>query len=150
MKTSDFKRDDWLVIGLALVLAIDLIALPWLSFSFGPISATAAATSAPDGFLGILAFLLALAVGADLVIERASPQTTLPNIGGSRTTTRWWLTVVAAVLVALKFLFHIHFSYFGFGFYAAVVVSVALVFATLRLSQDREILATTTTTSTIP
>ncbi len=140
MKTSDFKRDDWLVIGLALVLAIDLIALPWLSFSFGPISATAAATSAPDGFLGILAFLLALAVGADLVIERASPQTTLPNIGGSRTTTRWWLTVVAAVLVALKFLFHIHFSYFGFGFYLAVILTAGLLFATWKLSKDQAVL----------
>jgi hypothetical protein len=140
MKTSDFKRDDWLVIGLALVLAIDLIALPWLSFSFGPISATAAATSAPDGFLGILAFLLALAVGLDLVIERASPQTTLPNIGGSRTTTRWWLTVAAAVLVALKFLFHIHFSYFGFGFYLAVVLTAGLVFATWKLSKGQSVM----------
>jgi len=140
MKTSDFKRDDWLVIGLALVLAIDLIALPWLSISFGPISATAAATSAPDGFLGILAFLLALAVGLDLVVERASPQTTLPNIGGSRTTTRWWLTVAAAVLVALKFLFHIHFSYFGFGFYLAVILTAGLLFTTWKLSKDQSVL----------
>jgi hypothetical protein len=140
MKTSDFKRDDWIVIGLALVLAIDLIALPWLSYSFGPISATAAATSAPDGFLGILAFLLALAVGLDLVVERASPQTTLPNIGGSRTTTRWWLTVAAAVLVALKFLFHIHFSYFGFGFYLAVILTAGLLFATWKLSKGQSVM----------
>jgi hypothetical protein len=144
MKTSDFKRDDWLVIGLALVLAIDLIALPWFSYSFGPVTATAAATSAPDGFLGILAFLLALAVGADLVIERSSPQTTLPNIGGSRTVTRWWLTVAAAVLLALKFVFHIHFSYFGFGFWLAVILAAALLYATWRLSKDQAVMPSST------
>jgi hypothetical protein len=143
MNTSDFKRDDWLVIGLALVLVIDLIALPWFSYSFGPYSISAAATSGPDGFLGILAFLLALAVGADLVIERVAPQTTLPNIGGSRTVTRWWLTVAATVLVALKFLFHIHFNYFGFGFYLAVILAAGLLYTTWQLSKDKAVLPST-------
>src|ERR1700722_2045616 len=104
MKTSDFKRDDWLVIGIALLLAIDLIALPWFSVGSGLYSVSVAATSGPDGIFGILAFLLVLVVGAYLVIERASPQTALPNIGGSRTLTRWWLTVAAAVFVVLKFI----------------------------------------------
>ncbi len=34
--------------------------------------------------------------------------------------------------MALKFLFHIHFSLFGFGFWAAVVLTAALVFLTVR------------------
>jgi predicted Abi (CAAX) family protease len=142
MKTSDFKRDDWLVIGLAVVLAIDLIVLPWFSFSIGPYSSSEAATSAPDGFLGVLAFLLALAVAVDLVVERSAPQTTLPNIGGSRTMTRWWLTVAAAVLLVLLFLFHIHFNYFGFGFYLAVILTAGLVFVTRKLSKDQPVMPT--------
>jgi hypothetical protein len=150
MRSDALSRDDWIVGGLSLLLVIDLLFLPWYSVSFFGHTATASATSAPDGWAGVLAMLAALAVLADLLIERLAPQTTLPNLGGSRTATRRWLAVIAAAFLALKFVLHIHFSWFGFGFYVAVVFTAALVFATLRLSQDREILATTTTTTTIP
>lgn len=122
--------------GLSLLLAIDLLFLPW--FSYYIYSATA--TDAPDGWAGILAVLAALAIIGDLLVERLSPQTTVPNFGGSRTATRFRIAVIAAVFVVLKFIFNIHFSLFGFGFWAAVVLTVALVFVTFRLSQDRPIL----------
>ena len=63
------------------------------------------------------------------VSHRAPP---VPNIGGSRTQTRWVLALVAAGGVALKFVLHIHFSFFGFAFYAAVVLCVALVLVARR------------------
>jgi hypothetical protein len=130
------SRDDLIVGGLALLLVIDLLFLPW--FSYGPFSLSA--TDAPDGWAGILAVLAAIAVLADLLIERLSPQTTLPNFGGSRTTTRLYLAIGAAVFVALKFVFNIHFSLFGFGFWAGIVLTALLCVATLRASQDRAIL----------
>jgi hypothetical protein len=142
MRSDALSRDDWIVGGLALLLAIDLLFLPWFSFSYGVISFTTTATGSLDGWTAVLAMFASIAVLADLLIERLSPQTTLPNIGGSRTATRRWLAVVAAAFVALKFVLHIHFSYFSIGFYAGVVLAAALVFATMRLSQDREILAT--------
>ncbi len=107
-------------------------------------SYTLTATDSPDGWAGILAVLASLAIVADLLVERLSPQTTLPNFGGSRTATRFRLAVIAAVFVALKFVFNIHFSLFGFGFWVAVVLTVALVFVTLRLSQDRPVLNVST------
>jgi hypothetical protein len=146
MRFDALSRNDWIVGGLALLLAIDLLFLPWFSFSFGPISVTTTATGSLDGWTAILAMLAALALLADVLIERLSPQTTLPNLGGSRTATRFRLAVIAAAFVALKFILHIHFSYFAFGFYVAVVICAALVYATMRLSQDREILHTTTAT----
>lgn len=136
MKFDSVSRDDWILAGLALLLVIALLVLPWfsISFSVGPISASATltATDAPDGWLGILAVLSALALIADLGIERLSPGTALPNIGGSRTQTRFVLACVTALFVGLKFLFHIHFSYFGFGFYVAVVLTAALVWAAFQ------------------
>jgi hypothetical protein len=125
---ENVTRDDWIVGGLALVLAIFLLVLPWFDLSVGPFSATLTATDGPDGWLGILAVLAALAVVADLAIERLSPQTQLPAIGDSRTNTRFILAVVAAGFVALKFLFHIHFDLFGWGFYVNVIITVALVY----------------------
>jgi len=146
MRFDALSRNDWIVGGLALLLAIDLLFLPWFSFSFGPISVTTTATGSLDGWTAILAVLVLLALLADVLIERLSPQTTLPNLGGSRTATRFRLAVIAAAFVALKFLLHIHFSDFGFGFYAAVVICAALVYATMRLSQDHDILPAATTT----
>jgi hypothetical protein len=137
MKLDQLSRNDWIVGGLALLLAIDLLFLPWFSISIFSLSAT----DGPDGWCGILAMLIALLIVADLLVERLSPQTALPNLGGSRTATRFRLAVVAAAFVALKFVLHIHFSLFGFGFWAGVVLTAALVFSTMRLSQDREIVA---------
>ena len=136
MNFSDVSRDDWILAGIALVLAIVLLFLPWFSVSVnvGPVSltATSTATDDPDGWLGVLAVLAALALIADLGVERLSPGTALPNIRGSRTETRFVLACVAAVFVALKFLFHIHFDAFGFGFWAAVVLTVALVYFAVK------------------
>jgi hypothetical protein len=148
MRTDALSRDDWIVGGLALLLAIDLLFLPWFSYSVGILSIshtyTLTGTDSPDGWAGILAVLASLAIVADVLVERLSPQTTLPNLGGSRTATRFRLALIAAVFVAIKFIFNIHFSLFGFGFWLALVLTVALVFVTLRLSQDRPVLSLST------
>ena len=142
MRFDALSRNDWIVGGLALLLAIDLLFLPWFSWSYLTFSFTASATSAPDGWAGILGMLASLAILADLLIERLSPQTTLPNLRGSRTATRFVLAAVAAGFVAIKFVLHIHFSLFGFGFWAGIVLAAALLYATRRLSQDQAIFGT--------
>lgn len=138
------SRDDWIVGGLALLLVIDLLFLPWFTFSAGigtfSVSVSSTATGAPDGWLGVLAVIAAIALLVDLAVERLSPQTQVPMIGGSRTSTRLVLAGITAAFVALKFLFHIHFSLFGFGFWAAVVLTVALVLSALRVSRGQTIL----------
>jgi len=132
MNTDAIGRDDWIFGGTGLLLVIDLLFLPWFSISAGPFSASLSASDSPDGWLGILAVLVILATIADLAIERFSPQTRVPAFRDSRAQTRLLLASVAALLVALKFLFHIHFSLFGLGFWGAIVLSGALVFLALR------------------
>jgi hypothetical protein len=140
---ENVTRDDWIVGGLALLLAICLIILPWfdISVTVGAFSASAtySATSTPDGWLGILAFIAALAIVADLGIERLSPQTTLPAIGGSRTQTRFVLALITAAFVVLKFLFHIHFSLFGWGFYVNIILTAALVWVAYQARSGQAI-----------
>jgi hypothetical protein len=136
VKFDSLSRDDWVLAGLALLLVIVLLFLPWfsVSVSVGSFSAsfTATGTDDPDGWLGILAVLSALVLIADLGVERLSPGTALPNIGGSRTHTRFVLACVTALFVALKFVFNIHFSDFGFGFYVAVILTAALVWVAFQ------------------
>ncbi|MGH2857777.1 MAG: hypothetical protein ACRDMJ_09855 [Solirubrobacteraceae bacterium] len=132
MNSSSISRDDWILGGIALLLVIDLLFLPWFSFSAGPFSFTWTATDAPDGWLGVLGVLAALALIVDLGVERLAPQTRVPSIGGSRTQTRFALAAATALFVALKFLFHVHFSLFGFGFWLGIVLAAALVVLALR------------------
>jgi hypothetical protein len=150
MSLDNMSRDDWIVGGLALLLAIDLLFLPWFSVSQGigafTVSYTSTATGYPDGWLGVLAVIVVIALLADIAVERLSPQTKVPIIGGSRATTRLGLAGVAAVLLFLKFIFHInHFSDLGFGFWAALVLTGALVYATLRVNQGQTIMPAGTT-----
>jgi hypothetical protein len=128
LSIDNISRDDWIMGGVALLLIIDLLFLPWLRF--GPFTLTA--TGAPDGWLGVLAVLSAVALLADLAIERLSPDTQLPSLSGGRTQTRFVLAAVTAVFLALKFLFNIHWSLFGYGFWGAVLLTAALVYLTLR------------------
>jgi hypothetical protein len=150
MSLDNVSRDDWIIGGLGLLLLIDLLFLPWFSISVGvgafSASFTSSATGDPDGWLGILAVIVLLALLADLGIERLSPQTTVPMVGGSRATTRLVLAGLTAVFLVLKFLFHInHFSDLGFGFWVAVVLTGGLVFSALRVSQGQPITPAGTT-----
>ena len=146
MNLENVKREDWILAGVALLLIIDLVALPWFSVGGGSVGGISipsfdfTATDTPDGWLGVLAVIATAAVIADLAIERFSPQTQVPNIGGSRAMTRFVLAVAAAVFVALKFLFHIHFSIFGFGFWAGIVLTAGLVFVALQARQTESVM----------
>jgi hypothetical protein len=145
---DNVSQDDWIVGGLALLLAIALLFFPWISVSVGPFTATSSGTGAPDAIFGVLALLLALAVLADLAIERLSPQTQIPEIGGSRAFTRMALAGAALVFVVLKFI--LHTSNLGWGFWVTVIVAIALTVVTVRARQGAPLAPTRPTASTPP
>jgi hypothetical protein len=133
---SKFSRDDLIIGGLALLLLIDLLFLPWFDVSVGnglvSISVTSTATGDPDAIWGILAALVTTALILDLALDRLGV-TELPAIGGSRANTRFILAVVAIGLLAVKFILNLdHFSDLGFGFWAAVVLGGGLIFVALQ------------------
>ncbi|HET9102953.1 MAG TPA: hypothetical protein VFN55_06320 [Solirubrobacteraceae bacterium] len=142
MNTANITRDDWIIGGVALLLVIDLLFLPWFDISAGPFSLTLTATDAPSGWAGILAVLLGIALIADLAVERMSPQTTLPALNGSRTETRFALACAVALFVFLKFVFNIHFSDFGFGFWLGVILTAGLVYVALQARHGKVGIAT--------
>ena len=69
MKLENVSRDDWILAGVALLLLITLVALPWFSISVGPFTVTSTATGSPDGWLGILGVLALAALIADLAVR---------------------------------------------------------------------------------
>jgi hypothetical protein len=79
MDVSKFTRDELILAGVALLLVIDLLFLPWFDISVGigtfKVSATSSATASPDGWLGVFAVLAAalVAVAARARARDAEP-----------------------------------------------------------------------------
>ncbi len=139
MELSKLTKLDYWTAGIALALAIDLLALPWVDFSIGPYSYSTSGIGSPDGVLGVLALLLALAVGADVLLARLAPSlrvAALEAVGHGRA--RLLAAAGAGVLVALKLLLHLHPSYLGAGCWVALVLAVGLVVLTVRLRVQPE------------
>jgi hypothetical protein len=149
---DNVRRDDWIVGGLALLLVLDLLILPWFSLG-GTVTVGSASisygadltgTDAPDGWLGILAVLASLFVLIDMALERFSPQTQVPAVKGSRVQTRFVLAAAAAIFMALKFIFHLgNFSDLGYGFWLGVILAGGLVYTTMQARQGSPLLPPT-------
>ena len=133
---ENVARAELAVVAIAVLLALDLLFLPWFQITIigggqtVPISDPA--TGAPDGWLGVLALLAVVALLADLGIERLSPQTQVPAIGDSRARTRMVLALTAAGLLAFKLLIHFG-SAGGVGFWGALLLAGGLVYCTHRV-----------------
>jgi hypothetical protein len=141
MNRQNVRREDWILGGVALVLAIALLFFPWFTVSLFGQSASSSATGSPDAWVGVLALLVVLALIADLALERFAPEATIPPIGGSREMTRFALAAAAGAFVLLKWIFHpLHFSgivTFGWGFYVTVVLAAVLVLFSLQLRRGQ-------------
>jgi hypothetical protein len=136
--------EDWIIIGVAAVLVLDLLVLPW--FSFGAtitvgsatlsIGGSATAVDAPDAWLGVLALMATAFLIADLAAERLSPLTRLPTVAGDRITGRYALACTTAGLLALKFVLHLgRFGELALGCWTAMLLVAALVVLTRRARQ---------------
>ena len=141
MHLERLSREDWMLAGVAAVLAIDLLLLPWFSFgatinvgsAIVSIGGSLTAVDAPDAWLGVLAVLACAFLIADLGFERLSPDTRLPSLAADRETTRYVLACVAAGLIVLKFLFHIgRFGELALGFWLGLLLVAGLVAMTRR------------------
>jgi hypothetical protein len=129
------ERDEYGAAGLAAVLAIVLLFFDWVDASYAGYPVTHVGTGAPDGWLGVLAMLAALAFVADVVAQRYVGAE-LPVLGGSRERTRLILAAVAGGSVALKFVLHLdHFGDLGAGFWLALLAAAGLAFLAARLDR---------------
>ncbi len=142
MDRSKLTKLDYWTAGMALALAIDLLALPWVDVSVGPYSYSSSGVGSPDGVLGVLALLVALAVGADVLLARIAPSLRVGALEAfGRGRARLLAAAGTSVLVVLKLLLHLHPSYLGAGCWIALVLAAGLVVSTARLRVQPEAVA---------
>ena len=133
MNVANFKREDLIIGGIAVLMIIDLIILPWWSVSFGPISVSGTGTDAPDGFAGILALIGSLLVLAEVLVRNLASGVQIPPVGGSAATTRLILAAIAAGFILLKLILQIgNIGDWDIGFWFGLVLAAGLLYVSVQ------------------
>jgi len=132
---SKLSREDWMVGGGGILLIIFLFVLPFYSYSYGPFTATAAATSAPASIWGILALILAFVIVVDWALSVFSPETVIPTSSLGRGMTRVAVVGVIVFLLLLKLI--LHTSYLGWGCFVDIIVAVIVLYGAYSLAQGK-------------
>jgi hypothetical protein len=132
---SKLSREDWMVGGGGILLIIFLFALPFYSYSFGPYTATAAATSAPASIWGILALILAIVLVVDWALAIFSPETQIPTSPAGREMTRVYIAGVVVILLLVKLI--LHTSYLGWGCFVDIIVAAIVTYGAWAIAQGK-------------
>ncbi len=130
-------RADWIVGVGSVLLALDLLVLPWWSISLGFVSASDTGVGAPDSFLGVLAFLLAAGIATHVILAKLT-RVELPVLPITWPQARVAAASVAAGFVVLKFLLHLHPSYLSAGCWGGIVLSAVVLGGALRALGEPE------------
>jgi hypothetical protein len=122
----------------ALLLALDLFILPWHRISiglgaFGSVTASRSGVESPDGFIGILAALLALAIVARIVLTEFT-SVELPTLPLPWPRADLIAGAALAALVVLKLLADT--SFLSIGAWLAVPLAGAVAYGGYLGSRD--------------
>jgi hypothetical protein len=131
-------RGDWVPAALAVLLAVDLLFLPWIDYSIGQFATLTSGTGQPQPWLGAIAVVAAAVLAIEVIVAQVS-DLTLPTIGGSRARTHLALAAVAAGAVVLKFVLHLErIGDLGAGAWLALADAAVLLFVTATRDPDRQ------------
>ena len=123
--------------GAAVLLAIDLVALPWHRISIGigafSVSASRTGVESPHGFVGVLALLVALAVIARIALDEFT-SVELPALPVSWPQADLIAGIAAAALVLLKL--SLETSYLSVGAWLAVILAGAMAYGGYLRSRE--------------
>ncbi|MEA2501464.1 MAG: hypothetical protein QOD01_1575, partial [Actinomycetota bacterium] len=125
MDLSKLSRGDRIIAVGGILLVLDLLFLPWYSFSFGPITVTSNGLSGPNSFLGFLAFLVSIAMVAQIIVAKFTT-VTMPDMPMPWPRVHMIGGYVVLALLVFKLLLHV--SILGFGAFLAIVFGALLAF----------------------
>ncbi len=139
MDLNKLSLGERIVAGAGILLFITLVALPWHSVDIDlcPFSETYTrrAIQSPNGFWGILAVLVTIAVVAAVLLRRLS-NVNLPDLPMAWNQTIFFATIAILALLLLKLI--IETDALGFGCYLAIILALGMTYGGYLISREPE------------
>jgi len=124
----DFKKltlGDQILGGTSLVAFLVLLLFPWHSVDLGPFgSADIAATSSPNGFLGLLGILLALVLAASVIVKMTTVQ--VPDLPIPMGDAQFYGAIAMLAVLVLKLV--LETEALAFGAYLSILLAGGAVY----------------------
>ena len=133
MDLSKLSMGDKIVAGAGLLLIIDLLFLPWHDIDLGIVSLTRRAIQSPNGFWGVLALLLTIALVAVVLLRKLSTAK-LPNLPVPYRDAIFFAAVAVLVLLLLKLVMET--DALGFGAWLGILLAAGLVYGAYTLRRE--------------
>jgi hypothetical protein len=128
---------DKIVAGTGLVLIISLLFFPWHSVSvegFGfSQSFTASAIESPNGFWGILALLITIAI-VGVVLAQKLGDVQLPDLPIPWNDAKFFATIAVLALLLIKLV--VETDGLGWGCYLALLLAAGMVYGGFLIKQE--------------
>jgi hypothetical protein len=128
---------DKIVAGTGIVLIISLLFFPWHSVTvsgFGMSqSFTASAIESPNGFWGILALLVVIAI-VGVVLAQKLGNVELPDLPIPWSDAKFFATIAVLVLLLLKLI--IETDGLGWGCYLAILLAAGMVYGGFLIKNE--------------
>ena len=134
MDLSRLTLADKVIGATGVLLVIDLLVLPWHDIDFLGGSIKRSAIESPNGFWGILALLLTLAILAALVVTRLTTAK-LPQLPLPLERAIFFATIAVLALLLLKLV--VETDFLGFGAWVGLLLAAGMVYGGFVKSQER-------------
>jgi hypothetical protein len=137
MDLEKLTLGDKIVGGTGIVLIITLLFLPWHSIDLGPFggSITRTAIQSPNGFWGILALLLAIAIVGVVAATRLG-NVEMPELPIPLNQAIFYGSAATLALLLLKLIMET--EALGFGAWLAILLAGGMTYGGFLISKDEE------------
>ncbi len=135
MDLNKLTLGDKILGGAGILLFLDLLLFPWHSVDLGIITINRQATESPNGFWGVLALLLTIAIVAVIVLRRLTT-VKLPDLPMDWNQALFYGAIAVLVLLFIKLISET--SELGFGAWLGLLLAAAMVYGGFVLSKETE------------
>lgn len=135
MDLNKLTLGDKILGGAGILLFLDLLLFPWHSVDLGIITINRQATESPNGFWGVLALLLTIAIVAAIVVRRLTTAN-LPDLPIGWNMALFYGAVAVAVILFIKLISET--SELGFGAWLGLLLAAAMVYGGFVVSKETD------------
>lgn len=137
MDLNKLTTGDKIVAGTGIVMIISLLFFPWHSVSVSGFgfseTYTRSAIESPNGFWGILALLLTIAIVGVIAAEKLG-NVDLPDLPIPWTNAKFFATIAVLVLLLLKLV--VETDALGWGCYLAILLGAGMVYGGFLIKNE--------------